>query len=85
MTDTKYIGITANQLAKIATDLKAENAKLRELVRDMRKALFTLNIDHCQACPRHPSYEGCGLNFVSTDTINGRIRSPLARGVWIEI
>ena len=32
--------------------LKAENAKLRELVRDMHKALFSLNLDHCQACPR---------------------------------
>lgn len=28
--DAKYLGLTANQLAKIATDLKAENAKLRE-------------------------------------------------------
>ena len=34
------------------SDLKAENAKLRELVRDMHKALFSLNLDHCQACPR---------------------------------
>ena len=33
-------------------DLAAENAKLRELVRDMHKALFSLNLDHCQACPR---------------------------------
>ena len=32
--------------------LEAENAKLRELVRDMHKALFSLNLDHCQACPR---------------------------------
>ena len=32
--------------------LNAENAKLRELVRDMHKALFSLNLDHCQACPR---------------------------------
>lgn len=35
MTDTEYIGVTANQLAKIATDLKAENDKLRELVNQM--------------------------------------------------
>ncbi len=32
--------------------LADENAKLRELVRDMHKALFSLNLDHCQACPR---------------------------------
>ena len=28
--DARYLGLTANQLAKIATDLKAENAELRE-------------------------------------------------------
>ena len=46
--------------------LQAENAKLRELVRDMHKALFSLNLDHCQACPRedacvfmHKSFD-CG-------------------------
>ena len=32
--------------------LKAENAKLRGIVCDLHKALFTLDIDHCQACPR---------------------------------
>jgi len=29
MTDAKYLGLTTNQLAKIASDLKAENKKLR--------------------------------------------------------
>lgn len=29
-----------------------ENERLRKLVRDMHKALFSLNLDHCQACPR---------------------------------
>lgn len=33
-------------------DALDENAKMRELVRDMHKALFSLNLDHCQACPR---------------------------------
>lgn len=28
--DARYLGLTANQLAKIATDLKAENAELRD-------------------------------------------------------
>lgn len=31
---------------------ESDNAKLRDLVRDMHKALFTLDLDHCQACPR---------------------------------
>lgn len=30
MTEAKYLGLTANELAKIASDLDAENAKLRE-------------------------------------------------------
>lgn len=33
--DARHLGLTANQLAKIATDLKTENAKLRELVSQM--------------------------------------------------
>ncbi len=33
-------------------DSDAENAKLRKLVEDMHEALFSLNLDHCQACPR---------------------------------
>jgi len=35
--DARYLGLTANQLAKIATDLKAENAKLREWCNDFWK------------------------------------------------
>lgn len=31
MTDAEYLGLTANQLAEIASDLKTENCKLREL------------------------------------------------------
>lgn len=34
MTDAEYVGLTANQLAKIASDLKAENAKLRKAAGD---------------------------------------------------
>ena len=30
MSDAKYLGLTANRLAKIATNLERENAKLRE-------------------------------------------------------
>ena len=46
--------------------LEAENAKLRELVRDLHKALFTLDIDHCQACQR--------------DSINGPCTKFMVRG-----
>ena len=35
MINAKYLGLTANQLAKAADNLKAENAKLRKLVRLM--------------------------------------------------
>ena len=34
------------------TELESENSELRELVRDMYKAFFSLDIDQCQACPR---------------------------------
>ena len=35
MTNATNLGLTANKLAKNASDLQAENAKLRELVADM--------------------------------------------------
>lgn len=41
----QFIGISYDELL-------TENIKLRELVRDLHKSLFTLDIDHCQACPR---------------------------------
>ena len=44
--------------------LEAENAKLRELVRDLYKALFSLNLDHCQACPRE---DACVFTHKSFD------------------
>ena len=44
--------INADDAIEQVRKLQAENAKLRELVRDLHKALFTLDIDHCQACSR---------------------------------
>lgn len=35
MIDAKYLGLTANKLADIATNLERENVKLRKLVRMM--------------------------------------------------
>lgn len=35
MTDAKFLGLTANQLAMEASRLRAENAKLRELCADL--------------------------------------------------
>lgn len=32
MSDAKYLGLTANNLAKIATNLERENAKLRKAI-----------------------------------------------------
>ena len=40
------------ELRKSSQTYDAENAKLRKLCADMHKALFSLNLDHCQACPR---------------------------------
>lgn len=35
MSDAKYLGLTANKLAKIASELEAENAKLRQTLKDL--------------------------------------------------
>ena len=48
MTDKEYIGVTANQLAKIASDLKAENAKLRGLASGLHQCL---DDEGCGGCP----------------------------------
>lgn len=39
--DARYLGLTANQLAKIATDLKSENAELRKLCADLYAEMIT--------------------------------------------
>lgn len=44
MTDKEYIGVTANQLSKIASDLKAENAKLREQVEALKDYAHALKL-----------------------------------------
>ena len=41
MSDAKHLGLTANKIAKIATNLERENAELRKLVRDFDKCLDT--------------------------------------------
>ena len=39
--------------------LKDENAKLRELVRDIYKILSALDIDYCGACPQDNALHPC--------------------------
>lgn len=48
MTNAKYLGLTANQLAKIVSKLEDENAKLRELAYGLRYCSKTLV---CKGCP----------------------------------
>lgn len=58
---------TVMRSRKVENDqLKAENAKLRDLVADMSKAFLTLDIDHCQACPRDEDNCRCQM-FVAAD------------------
>jgi len=45
--DARYLGLTANQLAKIATDLKAENDKLRELARGLGQCAQGTDCEDC--------------------------------------
>lgn len=46
--DARYLGLTANQLAKIATDLKVKNTQLRELV---QISIEYCNSGCCDGCP----------------------------------
>ena len=55
MIDEEYIGITANQLAKIASDLKAENAKLRKYAELYIGAVET----NCDLCPYCDDFDAC--------------------------
>lgn len=41
MSEAKYLGLTANQLAKVASNLEAENAKLR----DERDRMYKANVE----------------------------------------
>lgn len=56
----------SHKFFEMVGEYQKENEKLRKLVRDMRKAFFVLDIDHCQACPR--------------DTINGPCTKYLVGG-----
>ena len=49
MSDVKYLGLTANELAVIATNLEHENVKLRELVRAAWKCIHSgLSCSDCR-------------------------------------
>lgn len=47
--DASYLGLTANQLAKIASDLKYENARLRLFI-DARETCWKY-VGWCDKCP----------------------------------
>jgi len=55
-----------DEVLELLGPVERENARLREIVRDMHRAFFRLDIDHCQACPR--------------DTINGPCTKYLVGG-----
>lgn len=73
--DARYLGLTANQLADIATDLKAENDRLRELA----KGLSWCSEEHYLG---HPESE-CPLYDESVD---GKCRAEvLMKELGIEV
>lgn len=47
--------------------LASENVMLRKLVWDMHRALFSLNLDHCQACPREDACVSVHKSFDCDD------------------
>lgn len=52
MSDAKYLGLTANQLARIASDLDAENARLLEELADVPKCETCEAMLDCDECLR---------------------------------
>ena len=52
--DARYLGLTANQLAKIATDLKAENDKLREEVEQWHRLTAGIELPEYPVTEFHP-------------------------------
>lgn len=89
MSGVEYLGLTANQLAKAADNLKAENAKLRERVNTLEWLLkLTLKYaeegelsgyelcdlcDRLGACENHPA-TSCTRTFdTSSDFIRERM------------
>jgi len=60
--NARYLGLTANKLAKIATDLEAENAELRELVSHLRTCMEHYEMDgtiNCDRCPLDNNTGNC--------------------------
>ena len=52
MVKARYLGLTANELAKVASDLDAENAKLRELVKAFDWCTENFDLPcKCDICP----------------------------------
>ena len=54
---------------EIAADrdrIKAENAKLREMVRDVGHLLFAIDADYCAACPRDSINHPCPVHTVGS-------------------
>lgn len=59
--DARYLGLTASQLAKIATDLKSENAKLRELCTDLYVLCYEHEVGWKLVDSTWEKYEPCDL------------------------
>ena len=56
---TQTVGEMLEILGRYVTRLQDENAKLRELVRDIYKILSALDIDYCGACPQDNALHPC--------------------------
>lgn len=61
MINAEYLGLTAYQLAKIASKLEDENAKLRKLAKKLHKCVHGMLRDLAPSCV-DSSMEGCGMD-----------------------
>lgn len=73
MSDAKYLGLTANQLAKMASDLEAENAKLMGLVSVLAHCMN--DVDRCDTCPVNGNpYDVRAGDWAACDTLRDMLR-----------
>lgn len=80
MVNARYLGLTANELAKVASDLDAENAKLRELAGAVKEFVED---SHCEDCPFRRDCNDNNRIFCADDFSYHAFAAM--RKLWIEV
>lgn len=62
MSEAKYLGLTVNRLAKVASELEIKNEKLHALVHHMHECMSNIDADgnhECYSCEYENADGGC--------------------------